>query len=112
MNLGMGLYLSQRSGLFTGFVGRHCALVSGGSGHHDRHGRKPVERPDRHCASHPEYRSESARHNATDAGYNGQATVQSTATNMFLVSGAAAATQPCSVLVVGQITPPAGSSHR
>lgn len=42
-------------------------------------------------------------YNATDAAYNGQATVQSTATNMFLVSGAAAMTQPCSVWVVGQI---------
>ena len=102
-DLGMGLYLSQRSGTFTGFVGRHCALVSADQGitiatgvsqWNDLIGTAHLIQST--GANQPAY-------NATDAGYNGQATVQSTATNMFLVSGAAAMTQPCSVLVVGQI---------
>lgn len=104
MNLGMGLYLSQRSGSFSpaslaGIAHWYRAdqgitIATGVSQWNDLIGTAHLIQST--GANQPAY-------NATDAGYNGQATVQSTATNMFLVSGAAAMTQPCSVLVVGQI---------
>ena len=103
MNLGMGLYLSQRSDFSPAALAsiahwyrriQGITIATGVSQWNDLIGTAHLIQST--GANQPAY-------NATDAGYNGQATVQSTATNMFLVSGAAAVTQPCSVLVVGQI---------
>lgn len=47
-------------------------------------------------------------YNATDAGYNSKPTVQSTATNMYLASGAAASTQTFTVWLIGEFSTASG----
>jgi len=48
-------------------------------------------------------------YNATDAAYNNQPTLQSTAVNMFLASGAAASTQAFTIWLVGEFSTASGT---
>lgn len=103
MNLGMGLYLSQRSGSFSpaslaGIAHWYRAdqgitIATGVSQWNDLIGTAHLIQST--GANQPAY-------NATDAGYNGQATVQSTAATMYLAAAGAVAAQVFTVWFVGQ----------
>lgn len=104
MNLGMGLYLSTRSTAYSptylsGIAHWYRAdqgitIATGVSQWNDLIGTSHLLQAT--GANQPAY-------NATDAAYNNQPTVQSTAVNMFMAAAGVVTSQPFTLWMVGQI---------